>query len=113
MINKIPRQRIYKNEDIYVCIACDGMYTIEMIDEHLIKCSKMPEWEKQTSSKNKNKNKNKNKKWNKMMRNKRRSLEELDDVIDEILTQAPTEWFSEIDKIIKEQQLDEESEQDE
>jgi hypothetical protein len=23
------------------------MYTIEMIDEHLIKCSKMPEWEKQ------------------------------------------------------------------
>tara|TARA_R110002167_G_scaffold39307_6_gene121548 strand:- start:1439 stop:1669 length:231 start_codon:yes stop_codon:yes gene_type:complete len=47
MINKIPRQRIYKNEDIYVCIACDGMYTIEMIDEHLIKCSKMPEWEKQ------------------------------------------------------------------
>ena len=47
------------------------------------------------------------------MRNKRRSLEELDDVIDEILTQAPTEWFSEIDKIIKEQQLDEESEQDE
>ena len=46
-----------------------------------------------------------------MMKNKRRSLEELDDVIDEILTQAPTEWFREIDKIIK--QLDEESEQDE
>jgi hypothetical protein len=48
-----------------------------------------------------------------MMKNKRRSIEELDDVIDEILTQAPTEWFSEIDKIIKEQQLDEESDQDE
>ena len=47
------------------------------------------------------------------MKNKRRSLEELDDVIDEILTQAPTEWFEEIDKIIKEQQLDEESDQDE
>lgn len=47
-----------------------------------------------------------------MMKNKRRSIEELDDVIDEILTQAPTEWFSEIDKIIK-KQLDEESEQDE
>jgi hypothetical protein len=47
------------------------------------------------------------------MKNKRRSLEELDDVIDEIFTQAPTEWFSEIDKIIKEQQLDEESDQDE
>ena len=47
MIEPIPRQRIYKQDDIYVCIACDGMYTIEMIDEHLIKCSKMPEWEKQ------------------------------------------------------------------
>ena len=46
MIEPIPRQRIYKNEDIYVCIACDGMYTIEMIDEHLIKCSKMSAWEK-------------------------------------------------------------------
>jgi hypothetical protein len=38
--------------------------------------------------------------------NKRRSLEELDDVIDEILTQAPTEWFEEIDKIIKERKDD-------
>ena len=68
MIEPIPRQRIYKNEDIYVCIACDGMYTIEMIDEHLIKCSKMPEWEKQRAEQEKEK--------------------EQDDVIDEILTQA-------------------------
>ena len=34
--------------------------------------------------------------------NKRRSLAELDDVIDEILAQAPPKWFEEIDKIIKE-----------
>ena len=68
MIEPIPRQRIYKNEDIYVCIACDGMYTIEMIDEHLIKCSKMPEWEKQRAEQEKEK--------------------EQDDVIDEILNQA-------------------------
>jgi hypothetical protein len=32
--------------------------------------------------------------------NKRRSLSELDTVVDEILAQAPLEWFSEIDKII-------------
>lgn len=68
MIEPIPRQRIYKQDDIYVCIACDGMYTIEMIDEHLIKCSKMPEWEKQRAEQEKEK--------------------EQDDVIDEILTQA-------------------------
>jgi len=53
MIEPIPRQRIYKQDDIYVCIACDGMYTIEMIDEHLIKCSKMPEWEKQRAEQEK------------------------------------------------------------
>ena len=34
--------------------------------------------------------------------NKRRSLSELDDVVDEIIAQAPPEWFSEIDKIIEE-----------
>ena len=68
MIEPIPRHRIYKQDDIYVCIACDGMYTIEMIDEHLIKCSKMPEWEKQRAEQEKEK--------------------EQDDVIDEILTQA-------------------------
>ena len=33
--------------------------------------------------------------------NKKRSLSELDDVVDEILNQAPAEWFSEIDKIIE------------
>ena len=32
--------------------------------------------------------------------NKKRSLSELDTVVDEILAQAPPEWFSEIDKII-------------
>ena len=34
--------------------------------------------------------------------NKRRSLAEIDNVIDEILAQAPPEWIKEIDKIIKE-----------
>ena len=35
------RNRIYKDEDIYVCVACDGMYTIEMIDAHLETCKNM------------------------------------------------------------------------
>jgi hypothetical protein len=34
--------------------------------------------------------------------NKKRSLSELDDVVDEIIARAPPEWFSEIDKIIEE-----------
>ena len=34
--------------------------------------------------------------------NKKRSLSELDTVVDEILAQAPPEWFSKIDKIIEE-----------
>ena len=34
--------------------------------------------------------------------NKKRSLSELDDVVDEIIAQAPPEWFNKIDKIIKE-----------
>ena len=34
--------------------------------------------------------------------NKKRSLLELDDVVDEILARAPPEWFSEIDNIIEE-----------
>jgi hypothetical protein len=34
--------------------------------------------------------------------NKRRSLSELDTVVDEIIAQAPSQWFSDIDKIIEE-----------
>ena len=34
--------------------------------------------------------------------NKKRSLLELDTVVDEILAQAPPEWFDKIDKIIEE-----------
>ena len=34
--------------------------------------------------------------------NKRRSLSELDDVVDEILARTEPEWFNKIDKIIKE-----------
>jgi len=45
IMKRVPSQRIYKVADIYVCVACDGMYTIDMIDIHLAKCSMMPEWE--------------------------------------------------------------------
>jgi hypothetical protein len=34
--------------------------------------------------------------------NKKRSLLELDDVVDEILARTEPEWFNKIDKIIKE-----------
>jgi len=41
VLEQVPRQRIYKSEDIFVCIACEKMYTIEMIDDHLNKCEKL------------------------------------------------------------------------
>jgi hypothetical protein len=46
-LKRVPRQRIYKDEDIYQCMACDGMYTTDYIDAHIEKCSKMEAWEKQ------------------------------------------------------------------
>ena len=46
-LKRVPRQRIYKDEEIYQCMACAGMYTTDFIDEHIEKCSKMEAWEKQ------------------------------------------------------------------
>jgi hypothetical protein len=49
-LKRVPRQRIYKDEDIYQCMACAGMYTTDYIDEHIEKCSKMEAWEKQRAA---------------------------------------------------------------
>jgi hypothetical protein len=46
-MRRVQSQRVYKSEEIYVCIACEKMYTIEMIDEHLNKCEKLEQKEKE------------------------------------------------------------------
>jgi uncharacterized protein with PIN domain len=45
-MNSVPSKRIHKSEDIFVCPACDKMYTIIMIDSHFETCSKRAAWEK-------------------------------------------------------------------
>jgi len=42
-----PRHRVYKENDIYECVACNKLYTEDMLAEHEDKCEKIPaflEW---------------------------------------------------------------------
>ena len=50
MMTNVPRHRIYHDDEIYVCLACEKRYTIEMIDIHTDKCSKMDEYHKSKQS---------------------------------------------------------------
>ena len=40
--NYRPRHSVFKKEDIFECLACEGMYTGNIIDIHLDECKKMP-----------------------------------------------------------------------
>jgi len=40
--NYRPRHSVFKKEDIFECLACEGMYTGNIIDIHLDQCKKMP-----------------------------------------------------------------------
>ena len=40
-MERVQSHRMYKEKEIFVCKACEKMYTIEMIDDHLNKCEKL------------------------------------------------------------------------
>jgi len=41
LMERVQSHRMYKEKEIFVCKACEKMYTIEMIDDHLNKCEKL------------------------------------------------------------------------